>query len=175
MTAPVGPAAGGPAAGAAPRADAARDDARLRQAARQLTGVFAQQLFKAMRATVPEGEGIVSGGSGESMFTGMLDEHLAGAAPGRRAAADADDGPGAGPGAVWTRSLAEAVFRRMRPGAAAPAAAAPAPGAAPAPRRPPPPARPRAAAPRGAAPVTPTPGNASIGRAQPPAARPDRR
>jgi flagellar protein FlgJ len=95
------------------------DEARLRQAARQLTGVFAQQLFKAMRETVPQDEGVVSGGSGEEMFTGMLDEHLAGATPGR---------PGAtaeGPGAAFTRSLADAVFRRLRPHApdAAPIAA----------------------------------------------------
>jgi flagellar protein FlgJ len=75
-----------------------------------------------MRATVPQGEGVVSGGSGEEMFTGMLDEHLAGAAPGRPGAA-AEQG---GPGAAWTRALADAVFRRMRPGAAP--AAAPAAG-----------------------------------------------
>jgi flagellar protein FlgJ len=117
----TGPVTGARAATgtAAPPRD---DDARLRQAARQLTGVFAQQLFKAMRETVPQGEGIVSGGSGEEMFTGMLDEHLAGAAPGRPAGAgDAATGPGA----VWTRALAEAVFRRMRPGAAADHSSAP--------------------------------------------------
>ncbi len=102
----AGPAAGGPAT-------AQGDAAKLRGAARQLTGVFAQQLFKAMRATVPQGEGVFSGGSGEEMFTGMLDEHLAGAAPGRPGAAERD-----GPGAAWTRALADAVFRRMRPGAA---------------------------------------------------------
>jgi hypothetical protein len=34
-----------------------------------------------MRATVPQGEGAVDGGSGEEMFTGLLDEHLAGAGP----------------------------------------------------------------------------------------------
>ncbi len=174
MTAPTGGPGGGPVGGAASAGAAAAraDDARLRQAARQLTGVFAQQLFKAMRATVPEGEGVVSGGSGESMFTGMLDEHLAGATPGRPAAAGADDGPGAGPGAAWTRSLAEAVFRRMRPGLPA---AAPAPGAAPAPLQPPQHAIPLATAPLSSASVTPTPGSASTGRAQPPVALPDRR
>ena len=129
MTGPVtgavtGPAAG-PAAGAPSGGAADADAAKLRRASRQLTGVFAQQLFKAMRATVPQGEGVVDGGSGEEMFTGMLDEHLAGADPGRPAGAgDAD-----GPGAAWTRALADAVFRRMRPGAAPESA----PGAAPAP------------------------------------------
>jgi len=56
------------------------EEARLRQAARQLEGVFVEQLFKAMRETVPR-EGVVDGGSGEEMFTGMLDQHLAGALP----------------------------------------------------------------------------------------------
>ena len=77
-------------------------EAKLRGAARQLTGVFAQQLFKAMRETVPQGEGAVSGGSGEEMFTGMLDEHLSGA--------DAHSPAGA----AFTRGLAEAVYRRLR-------------------------------------------------------------
>jgi Rod binding domain-containing protein len=111
--APLG--AAGPFGGSGPS-----DDARLRAAARQLTGVFAQQLFKAMRATVPQGEGAVDGGSGEEMFTGLLDEHLAGA------------GPAARPGAAWAESLADAVYRRMRPAAApaAPAAGGPPHGSA---------------------------------------------
>ena len=46
---------------------------------RQLEAVFVQQLFKAMRETVPdEGQ---SGGSGEALFTGMLDEKLAESVP----------------------------------------------------------------------------------------------
>lgn len=125
MTGPVGGAAG---TGPAPPRD---DDARLRQATRQLAGLFAQQLFKAMRATVPQDEGVVNGGSGEEMFTGMLDEHIAGAGPARPAAAGATDGPGTG--AVWTRALADAMYQRMRPHAVpapdAPAAGAPALGA----------------------------------------------
>lgn len=55
---------------------------RLRQAARQLEGVFVTQLFHAMRATVPEG-GALDGGSGEAMFRDMLDEHMADQAPAR--------------------------------------------------------------------------------------------
>ena len=129
MSAPVGPPGG---AGAAPLGAAGpsggsgpSDDARLRGAARQLTGVFAQQLFKAMRATVPQGEGAVDGGSGEEMFTGLLDEHLAGAGPAPRAA-------GGGAGGAWAESLADAVYRRMRPAAApaAPAAGGPPHGSA---------------------------------------------
>ena len=123
MSAPVGPP--GAAGAAPPGASGPSDDARLRAAARQLTGVFAQQLFKAMRATVPQGEGAVDGGSGEEMFTGLLDEHLAGAA--------------------WAESLAEAVYRRMRP--------TPAPAAAP------------GAHPPGPAAVTPALDGASLGGA----------
>jgi len=53
------------------------DDAeRLKTSVRQLEGVFVQQLFKAMRDTVPT-EGMFSGGAGEEMFTGLLDEHMA--------------------------------------------------------------------------------------------------
>jgi flagellar protein FlgJ len=53
---------------------------RLQDAMRQLEGVFVQQLFKAMRETVPD-EGIVSGGSGEEIFTSLLDERLAALVP----------------------------------------------------------------------------------------------
>lgn len=51
-------------------------EAALRRTAVQLEGVFVQQLFQAMRATVPD-DGLTGGGSGEQMFTGLLDEHLA--------------------------------------------------------------------------------------------------
>ncbi len=56
---------------------AAADNAKLRKAARQLEGIFTQQLFKAMRATVPEDQGAIGGSSAQDMFTGLLDEHLA--------------------------------------------------------------------------------------------------
>lgn len=54
---------------------------KLRKAAGDLEGLFVQQLFKAMRDTVPKEEGIVSGGAGEDMFTGLLDQHLAAETP----------------------------------------------------------------------------------------------
>ncbi len=57
-----------------------RDQARLEEAMRQLEGVFVQELFKAMRQTVPD-EGVVSGGSAEQIFTSLLDEHLASLVP----------------------------------------------------------------------------------------------
>jgi peptidoglycan hydrolase FlgJ len=87
-------------------------EARLRRTAKQMEGVFVEQLFKAMRETVPEG-GLVDGGAGEEVFTGMLDQHLAGEAPAR-----------------WSRGLAESLYRQLRgqlgtDGAAAEAAPAP--------------------------------------------------
>lgn len=69
----------GPITGTTPGATpgSTADDAKLRKAARQLEGIFTQQLFKAMRETVPEGQGAVDGSSAQEMFTGLLDEHLA--------------------------------------------------------------------------------------------------
>lgn len=71
-------------------------DATLRQAARQLEGVFVQHLFAAMRETVPSG-GLVDGGSGEDIFNSMLDNHLADQL--------AED---------WDRGLGAAVYRQLR-------------------------------------------------------------
>lgn len=65
---------------AATGAEGTPERARLSAAMRQLEGVFVQQLFKAMRETVPD-EGIVSGGAGEEVFTGMLDERLSSVVP----------------------------------------------------------------------------------------------
>lgn len=62
---------------------------RLRKATSQFEGVFMQYLFAAMRETVPEG-GLLDGGSAESIFAGMLDQHLADVA-----AAGQEDGLGA--------------------------------------------------------------------------------
>ena len=91
MTTPIR-APGAPIAAPAPdRAE------RLRGVARQLEGVFVEQMYKAMRETVPEG-GAVDGGSGEAMFSGMLDQHLATLTPER-----------------WDeRGLAAAVYRQLR-------------------------------------------------------------
>ena len=53
---------------------------KLHATAQQLQGVFVEQLFKAMRSTVPE-DGLFSGGQGEEMFRGMLDQHVAESVP----------------------------------------------------------------------------------------------
>jgi peptidoglycan hydrolase FlgJ len=82
---------GGPAS---PRIEG--EDARLRQAARDLEGVFVAELFKAMRETVPEG-GLTDGGMGEEMFTSMLDQKLA---------------PQVGAG--WNRGIGDALYRQLR-------------------------------------------------------------
>lgn len=67
MTAPIG------GAGATPGLDA--QHAKLKQAAHALEGVFLNQLFEAMRATVPHDSG--TDGAGGEMFQSMLDEKLA--------------------------------------------------------------------------------------------------
>lgn len=85
-----------PATAADVTADPAKDRA-LRKTAQELEGLFVQQLFKAMRETVPQQEGIVSGGAGEDMFTGLLDQHLAAETPNQ-----------------WEGGLAEAVYRQLR-------------------------------------------------------------
>ena len=59
---------------AAPHPD---DVERLRKTGKQFEGVFVLQLFKAMRDTVPQDEGIVSSGAGGDMFTSMLDQKMA--------------------------------------------------------------------------------------------------
>lgn len=77
--APLSPRPAGHAVAGAPTAEAV--DARLRETALQLQGVFVQQLFQAMRETVPSEDALVSGGLGEDIFRGMFDEHLAEAVP----------------------------------------------------------------------------------------------
>lgn len=52
------------------------DQARLRKAAHDLEAVFVNELFKAMRATVPQ-EGILAQDPGQELFTGVLDQRLA--------------------------------------------------------------------------------------------------
>jgi flagellar protein FlgJ len=82
---------------ATPVAPERKQDADLKKVAGQLEGVFVQQLFKAMRDTVPQEEGIVSGGSGEDIFTSLMDEHLAAETPKH-----------------WQGSLGEALYRQLR-------------------------------------------------------------
>jgi flagellar protein FlgJ len=83
---------GPPSAPAAP----SPEDLRLRKAAQQLEGVFVQELFKAMRETVPH-DGVLDGGAGEEMFQSMMDEHIAGQLPEH-----------------WEHGLGAAVYRQLR-------------------------------------------------------------
>ena len=88
-------APGVPAATAAagPSAD---QIARLTKTAKQLEGVFVNQLFKAMRDTVPQ-EGGIDSGAGEQMFTSMFDEQLSDRVPQQ-----------------WKHSLADAMVSRLK-------------------------------------------------------------
>ena len=89
-----------------PRAESG-EALRLRGVARDLEGVFVEQLFKAMRETVPEG-GVIDGGSGEEMFTGMLDQRLSALTPER-----------------WEGGLGNAVYRQLGGVPSSPAPVAP--------------------------------------------------
>ena len=73
------------------------DDDKLRDAASQLEGLFVQQLYKSMRYTVSPEDGIVSGGAGEDVFTGLMDQHLAAETP-----------------KPWESGIADALYRQMR-------------------------------------------------------------
>jgi flagellar protein FlgJ len=73
-------------------------DAKLRQTATQLEGLFIQRMFAAMRETVPQ-DGLFGQSSGEQTFGSMLDEKLAEQAP-----------------TQWSgeNSLSEALYRQLR-------------------------------------------------------------
>jgi peptidoglycan hydrolase FlgJ len=77
-------------------ATTAAKDAKLRKVSTQLEGVFVQQMYKSMRSTVPT-DGLFSGGSGEEMFTGLLDDHIAADTPQK-----------------WKHGLSESIFRQLR-------------------------------------------------------------
>lgn len=85
-------ATAGPGVGPLPGAE----EARLRKAAEQLEGVFVEQLFKAMRQTVPEGD-LARGGFGEEVFTGLMDQQVADTAA-----------------QGWDRGLGAALYRQLR-------------------------------------------------------------
>ena len=86
-----------PSAGTTPPPREARPrEARLLEAVQQLEGVFVQQLYKAMRESVPQDGGIVSGGTGEEMFTALMDQHLAAETPSH-----------------WERGLSDALYRQL--------------------------------------------------------------
>ena len=80
----VPPSRGSGVASVAAVADRApqSEAARLARTAKQLEGVFVQQLYKAMRDTVPE-DGIARGGAGEDTFTSLMDQHIAEQTPGK--------------------------------------------------------------------------------------------
>jgi Rod binding domain-containing protein len=76
----------------APRPDA---HAQLRRMAHELEGVFLNQLFQAMRASVPQDESNEAA-PGQGLFTSLLDERLASMAAER-----------------MTGGLGEALYRQM--------------------------------------------------------------
>ena len=97
-----------PVRGSVPPATPTKDEQRLRAATKQLESVFVQELFKAMRETVPQ-DGLTNGGAGEDIFTGLMDERIAGSVPEQ-----------------WQRGIGESLYRQLRaalphvnPGAAA--------------------------------------------------------
>ena len=74
----------------------AAKDAKLHKVSKEMEGVFVQQMYKAMRSTVPT-DGVFDGGSGEEMFTGLLDERIAADTPQH-----------------WKHGLSESIFRQLR-------------------------------------------------------------
>lgn len=71
--------------------------ARLKDTSAKLEGVFVEQLFKAMRETVPQ-DGVADGGQGEEIFTSLLDQKLADEVP-----------------AQWKRGITDALVKELRP------------------------------------------------------------
>jgi flagellar protein FlgJ len=82
--------------------------AKLKKAAEQLEGMFVQQLYKAMRDTVPQQDGFVSGGAGEDIFTGLMDQHLAAETPKH-----------------WVGGISDALYRQLSRNSSAQATLAP--------------------------------------------------
>jgi len=72
-------------------------ETKLRKAAADLQGLFVQQLYKTMRASVPTDGGIVEQSQGEEVFAGLMDERLA-----------------ADTGTRWHRGLGDAIYRALR-------------------------------------------------------------
>jgi peptidoglycan hydrolase FlgJ len=68
--------------GATPAGVTADQDARLREVAARLEGVFMEQLLKTMRATVDSQE-MGTGSLGEELFTGLMDQTIADSAAAR--------------------------------------------------------------------------------------------
>ena len=70
--------------------------AKLAKTAKQFEAVFVQQMFAAMRETVPK-DGVVSGGAGEELFSSMFDQKLADSTPQH-----------------WQHGLSEAIVAHLR-------------------------------------------------------------
>jgi len=69
-----------PAPGSAPLP--VSDRAKVRVLAHQLEGVFLNQLFQAMRQSVPQ-DGVIAAAPGQEMFTQLFDERIANEAASR--------------------------------------------------------------------------------------------
>ena len=69
--------------------------ARVRKLAHDLEGVFLNQLFQAMRKSVPE-DGVIEAAPGQEMFTQLFDEKIANEASRH-----------------MTRGLGEALYRQL--------------------------------------------------------------
>lgn len=74
------------------------DELALKKSADAMEGLFVQQLFQAMRASVPT-DGLLERGAGEDMFGSMLDQHIA------ENVAQQDNGP---------RDLSTSLFESLR-------------------------------------------------------------
>lgn len=96
---PVGSMGGGDTLAALKSGSIRGSTARLKAATRLLEGSFYEEMFKAMRETVPD-DGEVTGGTGGAMFTSMLDGHMA-----EEAALRSSDGLGAALYAHFAKAL----------------------------------------------------------------------
>ena len=76
-----------------------KDHKELKKAAQQFESIFVKQLLDAMDKTVDRENSILSGGSGEGYFRGMLNDHIA------QSFTDRPGGSGFG--------LAENIYRQM--------------------------------------------------------------
>jgi|GEM_PF-2323714 len=63
--------------GSGPQPGHQSDQERLKQAAHDLEGVFLAQLFRAMRETVHEEEGVFGGSAEHDTFSSMFDDTIA--------------------------------------------------------------------------------------------------
>lgn len=70
--------------------------AKLKDSTGKLEGLFVEQMFKAMRDTVPQ-DGLTNGGQGEDIFNSLLDQKMADEVPKQ-----------------WHRGIADALFRELR-------------------------------------------------------------